>query len=587
MSLSYRAPVADYAFLLRHVFAVDDVDDSLAALTAAARFFEQDIAPTNAAGDAAGCRFENGRVRVPDLFHPAYAALCAAGWQSTQDETGLPGVTHLAIKEFLAASNMALGLYVTLTSGARTVIRRTGAGWMQTHVVPRMASGDWCGTMCLTEPHCGTDLRRMTTRAEPRPDGSFAITGTKIFITGGDQDLTDNIMHLVLAKLPDDAGAYHDDISTVALFLVPRWQIDPETGQMGAENAMSTGGIETKMGIRGSATCTLRFDGATGYRLGASRATADSGAASRAANMSGMFDMMNTARLGTGLQAVALTERAVQNAADYARDRLAGQALDPADRGAGGADPIICHPDIRRVLLGMSAFAEGGRALVAWAGRLLQDQEPGVAHGPLVGALLTPVIKAYLSDRGSDALGAAMQVWGGHGFITETGIEQLVRDARILQLYEGANGVQAHDLVTRKLRLGQGAAFASLLAEIRAEARAGARCLGLGPQVAALARAADLLEQAGTGLMAGQGYDLAGAAADFLTMTGHTVLALMWLKSARAALGAQGDLDPALVQRKRILARYWFERELPKTEYLGAVVALTAQGLMDLPAQAV
>lgn len=591
MTLVYQAPTEDYAFLMRHVFGVEDAAEHEEILAAAARFFEQEIAPTNAAGDAAGCRFENGKVRVPEIFHPLFAAVRKAEWNKTADETGLPSTVHIAVKEFFSASNMALGLYFSLTSGARAVIERTGEAWMKTHITPRMSSAEWCGTMCLTEPHCGTDLRQMKTRATPLDDGSYAITGTKIFITGGDQDLTENIIHLVLAKLPDEDGNYHNDISTVALFLVPKVKVDPQTGATGTHNSMSTGGIESKMGIKGSATCVLNFDGAIGYRLGASRTTNEKGQSSKGANMSGMFDMMNNARLGTGLQGIALTERALQNTLAYAQERISGKALDPADQSSAVADPIISHPDIRRILLGMASFTEGARVLASWVSRLLNDEDnSGIENPAMVGALLTPVIKAYLSDRAFESLNAGLQVWGGHGFIADNGIEQLVRDSKILQLYEGANGVQAYDLIARKLKLAGGKPFQSLCSEMRAEAERNIGTDELALYSDHLNLSVDLIEQAANHLSSGEtasAYDPAGAAYDFLTMFGTTAIAFMWLRSARAALaGKDKDLSQEFVQRKLVLARYWFERELPKTEMLSKLVHLPAHGLMELPAQA-
>lgn len=591
MAMTYNAPVEEYLFLMRDVFADESIDlaEMREVLNQAGRFFSNEWAPLYETGDDQGCRFDNGSVRTPDGFRQAYSAYCEAGWNLSGPETGLPDIALLGIKEFSASANMSLGLYPSLTNGAQAVVTRTGSDWMQEHVAPRMASGEWSGTMCLTEPGCGTDLRLMKTRAAWEPDGSYAINGTKIFISGGDHDLTDNIVHLVLAKLPDENGNYADDLSTVALFLVPKFLVDPHTGAMGKRNGVVTGGIERKMGIKGSATCTLHFEDAVGYRLGQTRSSEVDGRKSSSAGMSGMFEMMNKARMGTGVQALSVAERGYQNAANYARERCVGRAADASDRSAGIADPIIVHPDVRRLLLKQAAWIESARGLAAWVYGLMEGKDcQSAEQGNQYANLLTPVIKAFFSDRGFESANDAMQVLGGHGYIKDNGLEQIARDLRILQLYEGANGVQAFDLVTRKLPVNGLSVFDDFIERVCATAEA-ARPL---PELAAFADA--LHKAAGsvsaTGHWLGDksqrtAYEPGAGSYDLLTMMGLLCCAFMWLRMAQAAL--QSDSCSAdFTKRKLQLARYWFERELPMVEALARRATLPADNLMALDAEA-
>lgn len=478
-------PVNELMFLLHDVLRIEqradlpgfaDLSPDLTRpiLDGMANFAASVLEPLNAIGDAHGCAIENGVVRTPPGFADAYRAYCAAGWNRLAVSTalggeGLPGVLATAANEMASCANPSLLLCPGLTRGAMHSIARAGSDWMRQHVVPQMVSGAWTGTMCLTEPGCGTDLRLMATRATPRADGRYSIDGTKIFISGGDHDLTDNIIHLVLAKLPDQDGRYVDDLATVALFMVPKMAID-ETGALsGQRNGVSTGGLEAKMGLKGSATAVLNFDGAIGWKLGSTRS--DASPASKSSGMSAMFDMMNGARLGTGVQAIATAAAAYAKSAGYAKERLSGRAADVTERSDGRADPIIVHPDVRRMLLKQAAFLEGARALALWVSLLLDEQadSPDVERRATAGALaslLTPVIKAYCSDKAFEASNLAVQVFGGHGYIRDNGVEQQVRDGRIFQLYEGANGIQALDLVTRKLPGQGGRGIEAFIAEI-------------------------------------------------------------------------------------------------------------------------
>ncbi|HRO60540.1 MAG TPA: acyl-CoA dehydrogenase C-terminal domain-containing protein [Burkholderiaceae bacterium] len=601
MPTNYRAPVDDFVFLLHDVIApeaphaIGDLtrEDTREVLQQAARFFEEVWAPLDAPADEQGCRLENGKVSTPDGYASGYAALCEAGWNSaTAPEAlgggGLPEAIGQALREFSASASNSLGLYSGLTNGAHATIRRNGEPWMLEHVVPRMIAGRWTGTMCLTEPHCGTDLRLMKTRAVPQADGSYRISGTKIFISGGDHDLSDNVIHLVLAKVPDEAGQLRDDLGTVNLFLVPKFGIDPATGEGTGRNGVDVGGIEHKMGLKGNATCTMYFEDALGWRLGGSTGSGQTSNRS-SAGMSGMFEMMNSARLGTGLQAVASAQRAYSHAAGYARERLAGRAADPADRSGGVADPIIAQPDVRRLLLKQASFIEAARALGLYVRQLLEEpDETKRADRVAMGSLLTPVVKAYFSDRSFESANDAMQILGGHGYIRDNGIEQLVRDARIFQLYEGANGVQALDLALRKLRSNDGRAFADFLHRVESTASAPGRHPELQGHAEVLADAAGHVRAAGRWFAAAgrKPYDTGASSYDFLTMMGIFSCGYMWLRMAAVSLEKlRAEPESRFHRRKLELARYWFEREMPMIEALRRRVETGSGCLMGLPAE--
>ena len=607
----YAPPIDDYLFLLHDVlrvqaradvagFAELEPDLTRQILEGAGAFLQEVWHPLNRVGDEEGCRLENGVVRTPSGFGDAYRGYCEAGWNrlsapEAYGGVGLPGVISQAVYEMSSSANASLAHYPGLTNGACSSLALTGAPWMLDHVVPRMVAGEWCGTMCLTEPHCGTDLRLMATRAVPQADGSYRITGTKIFISGGDHDLTENIVHLVLAKLPDADGRYSDDLATVNLFMVPKVLIDPQTGELGVRNGVTVGGLEKKMGLKGSATCVLNFDDAVGYRLGATKTDAAPG--SKSAAMSGMFHMMNHARLGAGLGAVAAAEVAYQNSARYAQERRSGRAISASDRTEAAADPIIVHPDVRRMLLQQRSFVEGARAAALWVAELLHEEQAGAEpaqrrRAAALGQLLTPVIKAYFSDRGFEGANSAVQVFGGHGYIRENGMEQFVRDARIYQLYEGANGIQAFDLVARKLPSGDGAAVAAFLDEVRAIAASAEQgSAKLDAYAGTLRRAAEAIEDVVAWLRQTaptRGETLGAASYDVLNLFGVVLVGALWLRMAVVAEAqlAAGEGDPNFLRRKLVLTRCWFEREMPAVDTFVRRAQSGADGLMALPAEA-
>lgn len=601
MSIVYNAPAEDYIFLLHdvvgpiapHVIGDLSRDDTRQVLEQAARFFEEVWAPLDGPGDEVGCRLEDGAVKTPPGYKAGHVAQCDAGWNSVSSPevyggAGLPDSIGQAVREFSASACNSLGLYTGLTNGAHATIRRTGDDWMLRHIVPRMVKGEWAGTMCLTEPHCGTDLRLMKTRAAQQADGSWRLSGTKIFISGGDQDLSENVIHLVLAKVPDEKGRVVDDLSTVRLFLVSKFSVDTVTGALRGSNGVTVTGIEHKMGLKGSATCTLAFEDARAYPLHESKEAAGTERKS-SAGMSGMFDMMNSARLGTGLQALSSANRAYGHAAQYARERLAGRAAKAADRTRGAADPIVVHPDVRRLLLKQASFIEGGRALGLYVRALLDEpDEAKRAQHCALASLLTPVVKAFFSDRAFESANDAMQLMGGHGYIRENGVEQLVRDARIFQLYEGANGVQALDLVLRKLPSHEGRPFAEFLAMLDATNREVQDQKELRPYADALHTAALEARDCANWFResARDAYDVGGSSHDFLTMLGILACAWMWLRIAYVAKTFLPDAENrTFLERKLALARYWFERELPVVFALGQRVRAGSECLMSLPAE--
>lgn len=601
----YRAPLEDYRFLLHEFFDVthqtdlpgfgaldaDTVDDVLAN---AAKFCAEVLQPLNQSGDAEGCHFENGIVRTPNGFREAYRQFAGAGWSglgapAAYGGSDVPGFVTLLVNEMTQSANQSFAMYPALSMAACSAIAASGAPWMKEHIVPRMVSGEWTGTMCLTESHCGTDLRLMKTRAVEQDDGTYRMNGTKIFISGGEHDLADNIVHMVIAKIPDQNGQITDDLSTVNFFMVPKYLVKDD-GSVGARNGVFCGGIEHKMGIRANATCVLNFDDAVAWRVGPKPIPGEKRSSSE--GMKGMFGMMNAARLGVGVQGIAVAEVAQQNARAYAHERRAGRALTGAKEPEKSADPLIVQPDIRRMLLHCRAFVEGARAVAVEAAlnmAIARSGRPEHETAELLADLMTPVIKAFFTDMGFECANMAMQCYGGHGYIRDNGVEQFVRDARINQIYEGANGVQAMDLVGRKLGRKGGAAPLALFNTIDGfiEENANDSALSfcgkpLRDGLGALRGATLWLAQHGM-----TNPDDAGAAAvDYLRLMGIVVVGWMWARMAKFANAklVANPANPSFYREKLNSARYWMERMMPECAMLRARVEAGSANLMAFEA---
>jgi alkylation response protein AidB-like acyl-CoA dehydrogenase len=579
----YKAPVDEVTFLLHDVFRLDRYnnlpgfaeatpDVVEAVLAEAAKFSEAILMPLNRVGDKEGCRRNaDGSVTTPSGFKDAYKKLAEGGWIGVSAPAefggqGLPIVINQAVSEFFSSANMAFGMYAALTEGAAAAITVHGSPEQKNLYLPKLVSGQWAGTM---------------TRAAPQSDGSYNITGTKIFISAGEHDLAENIVHLVLARI-DGAPAGTRGLS---LFIVPKFLPAPNGG-VGARNAVSCGSIEEKMGIHGNATCVMNYDGAIGWLV-----------AEPNRGLQAMFTMMNEARLGVGVQGLAMSEVAYQNAAAYARERLAGRALTGAKFPDKAADPIIVHPDVRRMLMSMRAFNEAARALVVWtalksdiAHRAADTREKQAAEDHL--ALLTPVIKGVLTDGGFANAVLAQQIYGGHGYIAEHGIEQFVRDARITMLYEGTNGVQALDLVGRKLPKDGGRALQAFFAELTAYAKERGTDPAMAPYIKPVSQALGDLQQATMWFLQNAlgNPDNAGAGAtDYMHLIGLVALGYMWCliaEAAKAKTGAGGDGATDRMAQRLATGRFFMERMLPATATHLARIKAGAMSTMALPAEA-
>jgi alkylation response protein AidB-like acyl-CoA dehydrogenase len=586
----YTAPVKDLQFVLHDLLKVSTSDIpgygeleasfTAAVLEEAGKLTSEVLAPLNAVGDVEGCTLENGIVRTPTGFKAAFDQVRTGGWTGLDmpeefGGQGMPYVMGTAVGEMFSAANQAFTMYQGLTHGAASAILAHGTQAQKDMYLPRMVACDWTGTMNLTEPHCGTDLGLMRTKAVPQADGSYKISGQKIFISAGDHDMAENIIHLVLAKIPGGP----EGIKGVSLFIVPKILVN-EDGSLGARNGVSVGKIEEKMGIHGNSTCVMNYDEATGYLLGEAHK-----------GMRAMFTMMNEARIGVGMQGMAQADVAFQNALAYAKDRLQGRDVTGVKNPDGPADPLIVHPDIRRALMDQKSFVEGARAFMLWGASLIdrahRNNDPA-ADGLI--SLMTPVIKGFLTDEGYDMTVKAQQIYGGHGYIEEWGMSQFTRDARIAMIYEGANGVQALDLVGRKLATDGGKHAMAFFEMVKTfikenEGNETLRKDFLDPLKAAskdLQTAMMYFMQNG---MKNPNNALSGSY-DFMHLFGHVCLGLMWAQMAKAADEAlqAGTEDVTFYQTKLATGRYYMARRLPATALHLARINTGAETVMALEA---
>ena len=593
----YKAPSRDVRFVINEVLRVgqysglpgfEDIGADMVdtVVEESGKFAAEVLAPLNQRGDQQGCtRHPDGSVTTPEGFKQAFALYRESGWGTLAAPIewggqGMPHVLGFAIEEFVSSANQAFGMYPGLTNGAVSAILAKASPELQARYLPRMVANEWLGTMNLTEPHCGTDLGLIRTRAVPNADGTYAITGTKIFISAGEHDLTDNIIHLVLAKTPDAPESSRG----ISLFIVPKVLVNDD-GSLGARNAVSCGSIEHKMGIHGNATCVMNYDGATGWMVGEENK-----------GLAAMFIMMNAARLGVGIQGLAQAEAAYQNAVKYAQERRQGRALTGAAEPQEKADILFVHPDVRRMLMDAKAFIEGMRVFALWSALLVDLSHKAATETERTAAddmvsLLTPVLKGYGTDKGFETCVNMQQVFGGHGYIEEWGMSQFVRDARIAQIYEGANGVQAMDLVGRKLAMNGGRAVQAFFAEVDTACAAAADR----PQLAALAeqvgKANGELKAATMWFMQNgmtQPNNVGAGAHHYMHLMGIVALGLMWLKTGTVAVDALagGAQDTAFYETKLTTARYFGERFCPDAGALRGKIEAGSEAMMALPVEA-
>ncbi len=592
----YEAPLRDMKFVL-HELHNDDGFGNLEALAEftpdltdaileeAAKVAQEVLLPLNRGGDVEGCILENGVVRTPTGFKEAYAMFRDGGWCALASDPqwggqGLPESVNKMTEEMICAANVSFSLYPGLTHGGTTAIEGHASDELKQRFLPKMVSGEWSGTMCLTESHCGTDLGLLRTRAVPQDDGSYKLTGAKIFISAGEHDLTENIIHLVLARMPDAPAG----VKGISLFLVPKY-LPKDDGSVGPANGVSVSAIEHKMGLKASATCQLNFDDSVGWLVGKPHK-----------GMEAMFTMMNTERVSVGVQGLGVGEAAYQSAVYYAKDRLQGRSLSGVKNPGGPADPIIVHPDVRRMLMTMRAYNEGCRAITAWVSRALDaekhatDPEARQRAEDFV-ALMTPVVKALFTDLGFESANLAVQVYGGHGYIAESGVEQYVRDARIAMIYEGTNGIQALDLVGRKLPAHMGRYLRSFFHPVSTFIEANKADADLGKMVEGLEKAFGAL-QLSTATIAERGMrdpeEAAAAATDYTRLLGLVAMGYCFAKAAFVAQTAlKGGKDEAdFYKAKLATARFFFDRILPQATAAFLAIKSGKASMMALEAAA-
>ncbi|RLA46743.1 MAG: acyl-CoA dehydrogenase [Gammaproteobacteria bacterium] len=591
----YKAPVRDIKFVRDEVFDYPALWQSLphceeaspdlidAVLEAMATFCEEELAPLNQSGDEEGCTWTEDGVTTPQGFKEAYKKYAEGGWPGlTSPEThggqALPPSMESILNEFAGSANWAWSMYPFLAKGARATIIAHGTEELVEAYIPKMVMGEWTGTMCLTEAHCGTDLGMLRTKAEPNSDGSYAITGSKIFISAGDHDLVENVVHIVIARMPDSPPG----TKGISLFLVPK-RLPDEQGNL-QENGVSCGSIEHKMGIHGNATCVINFDGAKGFLLGD---------VNRGLNC--MFTFMNTARVGTAIQGIAHGEIALQGATKYARERLQMRSLSGPKNPDGPADPIIVHPDVRRMLLTIKALTEGNRLLIHYLSSFLditglsEDEDARKRAEDLLG-LLTPIAKGFITETGFECANHGVQVFGGHGYISEWGMEQNVRDSRIAMIYEGTNGIQALDLLGRKVLGSQGKLLEGFITEIKTWSEQASDSTIKAERIGALGEAvaqwAQLSQEVGMKAMTNP-EEVGAASFDYLMYSGYVTLAYLWLRAAEVAEGKlkAGSSETDFYTAKLETTRFYFDRILPRIHTLAATIRVGADSLMAMDEQ--
>jgi len=588
---TYKAPLRDMRFVMNELLdfpshynslpnGEDAVEVTDAILEEGAKFTENVLTPLNQVGDQQGCTLKDGVVTIPEGFKEAYQQYVEGGWPAISQNTeyggqGLPHSLGMVLNEMICSANLSWGMYPGLSHGAMSALEHHGTEELKQTYLTKLIEGRWTGTMCLTEPHCGTDLGLIKTRAVPDNNNGYKVTGTKIFISAGEHEISENIIHLVLAKLPDAP----EGSKGISLFVVPKFLPDA-SGEAGERNGVVCGSLEHKMGIHGNSTCVMNFDDATGYLVGQPNK-----------GLAAMFTMMNAARIGVGIQGQGLIEVSYQNALAYARDRLQMRALSGTKAPEKAADPIIVHPDVRRMLLTQKAFSEGGRALIFYTAQLVDKVEKGADEGKKeaddILGLLTPIVKAFLTEVGFESTNEGVQVFGGHGFIQEWGMEQFVRDARITRLYEGTTGIQALDLLGRKILMNQGEHLRSFTKQIHKYCQAASQQESMHEFISPLSELnkewGDLTMKIGMAAMKNR-EEVGAASVDYLMYSGYVTLAYFWAQMAEIAQKelTEGTSEQAFYQAKLDTARFYFQRLLPRTKTHAATMLAGADTLLAM-----